>query len=285
MRLCRAISFSRSSRRGSIEFAVRIFHGRAWTLLLVLLVGLPAASHAISGEIVVGAAASLRAPVEEMVRDFETDHPGTRVRVVFGASSSIARQIEFGAPIGLYLSADTDWVSYLVNRSLVEEGAPFELASNRLVVVKRKGSSLILNTSSDLGLPAISRVALPPASVPLGRYAREWLEGEGLAKSVESRMVVTEHAQATLAAVENGHSDIAIVYETDAIRSEKTEVLYEIPLRDQPRIVYSATRVGLSPPTEEESAWIDYLKSPRARTILEEAGFGPVIPPDRSGDP
>ena len=259
--------------------------GRSWVFFLTFWLFLPIASSALSEEIVLGAAASLREPVQAMIDDFQAEHPEAGVRVVFGASNSIARQIEFGAPIAVFLSADPEWVAYLVDRSLVGKDEPFPIASNRLALVKEKGSELSVDAPSDLASTQIKRVAIPPSSVPLGRYARMWLRVGGLAESVDSKAMVTEHAQATLAAVENGHADIAFVYESDAVRSGKVEIAYEIDSQDQPRIVYSATRVGTALPSEQERLLVSYLKSPRARMILEEAGFGAVDSPDRSAGP
>ena len=285
MRLLAAFPACRGKSSGFPSGFVTRVRGRAWISFLTFWLSLPVASIALSEEVVLGAAASLREPIQAMVDDFQLDHPETGVRVVFGASNSIARQIEFGAPIAVFLSADPEWVAYLVDRSLVVKDEPFPIASNRLALVKEKGSELSVHVPSDLASTEIQRVALPPPSVPLGRYARMWLRAGGLAESVESKAMVTEHAQATLAAVENGHADIAFVYESDAVRSDKVEIAYEIASQEQPRIVYSATRVGTDLPTEQERALVSYLKSPRARMILEEAGFGAVGSSDGPAGP
>jgi len=41
------------------------------------------------------------------------------LRMSFGASSTLARQIEQGAPANLFASADEKWMDYLVDRKLM----------------------------------------------------------------------------------------------------------------------------------------------------------------------
>lgn len=255
-------------------------------LLLGVFLACGSTSNAAVAEIVIGAAVSLREPVEEMVRDFRATHPEAEIQVVFGASSTLARQIEFGAPLAIFLSADPQWIDHLIERSLIDEEDAFQIASNQLWVVKKKGSELKVADPADLFSAPVERLALPPESVPLGRYARLWLEGHDANTTMPGDVVITEHAQATLAAVENGHADAALVYRTDALRSTEVDVAYEIPASEQPEIVYSGVLLRSARANKQARDLLAYLKSPRARKILDEAGFGlqpsPETGPGRS---
>ena len=232
--------------------------------------------EAHSEDILLAAAVSLREPMEEIASRFEFSHPGTEVRIVFGASSTIARQIEFGAPIEIFISADARWVDYLVRLSRVDKSDTFSIGSNRLVVINKKGAALEIESGSDLVSEEVERVALPPESVPLGRYARVWLDGQGLSGSIDSRAIVTEHARATTAAVEHGHADAAIVYRTDALGSSEVEISFEIPSVDQPEIIYSAALLRPASKNRNAQEFFAYLKTPETSAILEQAGFGLV---------
>ena len=245
-----------------------IFFGFA--LLLVFSIS----SEVYSEEIVLASAVSLREPMEEIVSRFEVSHPDSEVRIVFGASSTIARQIEFGAPIEIFISADARWVDYLVRLSRVDKSDTFSIGSNRLVVINKKGAALDIESGSDLVSGEVERVALPPESVPLGRYARVWLDGQGLSGSIDSRAIVTEHARATTAAVEHGHADAAIVYRTDALGSSEVEISFEIPAVDQPEIIYSAALLRPASKNKNAQEFFAYLKTPETSAILEQAGFG-----------
>ncbi|MFP6638814.1 MAG: molybdate ABC transporter substrate-binding protein [Myxococcota bacterium] len=233
---------------------------------------------ASAAEVLVGSAVSLRAPMEELSLRFEATHPGTHVRWTFGSSSNLARQIQFGGPIDVFVSADERWVERLISLSLVDASDHFRIASNRLVVVTRRGAGLEINSPADLAGAEIDPIAVPPVAVPLGRYARAWLDHKGLAETLESRTVVTEHARATLAAVEHGYADAAIVYETDANQSSRVEVAYRIPISEHPEIIYSAALLRNAKQDRSARQFHEYVGSPEAKSILRRAGFSPFAP-------
>jgi molybdate transport system substrate-binding protein len=108
------------------------------------------------------------------------------------------------------------------------------------VVVARAELAPKIQKSSDLVSEAVKHVALPTPVVPAGHYAREWLARKGLLKVVEMRAVQTENVRATLAAVDAGNADAAIVYATDARVATSAKLAFEIPANEQPRIVYVA---------------------------------------------
>jgi molybdate transport system substrate-binding protein len=89
---------------------------------------------------------------------------------------------------------------------------------------------------------------------------------------LEPRIVRTEHARATLAAVDLGHADAAIVYATDARLARSARVAFEIPEAEQPRIVYVAARIAGG---EQAGRFLAFLGGPEARSALRTAGFGP----------
>ena len=77
------------------------------------------------------------------------------------------------------------------------------------------------------------RLALAdPSHVPAGRYARRALESAGLWAGVEPRVVVVGDVRAALAAVEVGAADRAVVYASDARRSDRVAVVWRLPPAD-----------------------------------------------------
>ena len=113
--------------------------------------------------------------------------------------------------------------------------------------------------------------------MPLGRYARIWLDRQGLSDSLDSRTIVTEHARATTAAVEHGHADAAIVYKTDALGSSDIEISFEISSVDQPEIIYSAALLRSASRNRGAQEFFAYLQKPEALDALEalESGDAP----------
>ena len=102
------------------------------TLLLALLLPLPAAAQGQT--VTVFAAASLTDSLKQ-VADAYKARTGTAVTLSFGASSTLARQIEQGAAADIFFSADTDWMDYLEKAGQIAPGTRKDLLGNRLVLV------------------------------------------------------------------------------------------------------------------------------------------------------
>jgi molybdate transport system substrate-binding protein len=218
----------------------------------------------------VGAAASLREVAEEIGKHFGERRSGARVEFAFGASNELAAQLRAGAPLDLLMSADE-----AIPRGLEEEGLagysrPF--AGNRLVVVARSEVGSRLTQPADLVGEAVGRIAMPSPAVPVGHYARAWLSRLGLLQAAEARIVQTENVRATLAAVDAGNADAAIVYATDAQVAGSAKVAFEIPDAEQPRIVYVVTLAKASRHMASRD-FVDFLVGAEGLRILKEAGF------------
>ena len=117
------------------------------------------------------------------------------------------------------------------------------------------------------------RVALPSPAVPLGRYARAWLEGGDHLDGLAGRIVLTEHARATLAAVEQGHADLAVLYASDARLGRRLRVLAEIDPDAHPAIRYVAAATTRAAGCPETRRLLEAWGGPRTRSRLVEAGF------------
>jgi molybdate transport system substrate-binding protein len=204
---------------------------------------------------------------------YEAAHPGARVRLALGASNALAEQLRSGAPLEILVSADPQIVDRLASEGLVAEGGRRRVAGNRLVVLVRAELAGRLGSAADLARPEIRRIAIPSPAVPVGRYGREWLAARGLLASLAPRAIATEDARATLAAVDAGNADAAIVYATDARLASSARVAFEIPAAEQPEIVYEAAlRAGAS---AEARRFFAFLAGAEASRALAASGFAP----------
>jgi molybdate transport system substrate-binding protein len=256
------------SRLGHGPIAIRAAVGAALTLCLALW-----ARPGAADDWVIGAAASLREPVEWLVADQRARHPEHEIAVVFGASSSVAAQIRLGAPIDVFLSANRQLVDDLINRDQIDAESVFAFARNRLVVIAPLEGVAAFDDPGALAAAEIRRVALPSEAVPLGRYARVWLASRGLADVLAPRQVTTEHARATLAAVAAGNADIGIVYASDARSSDRVRVVYAVPDPDAPVIAYYAARTKSARESEGLHPLQRALHEPGFRAALQRADF------------
>ncbi|HET7197023.1 MAG TPA: molybdate ABC transporter substrate-binding protein [Burkholderiales bacterium] len=238
----------------------------ALTLAALLLAG---AAHAQTT--LVFAAASLKNALDEAAHAYAAG----KVVVSYGASSTLARQIESGAPADVFISADLDWMDYLGKRGLLLPGTRRDLLGNRLVLIAPATQPVKLAPAPGFALAKAlggGRLALAdPASVPAGRYARAALEKLGVWDSVAGRLAAAENVRAALAFVARGEAPLGIVYATDAREEPRVRVAGVFPDDTHPPIIYPAALLRGARPGAREL--LDFLAGPRAGAIFEKHGF------------
>ena len=242
--------------------------------LSIALLALPALARA-ADPVVVYAAASLTNAFEDIGRAWAArGHPAPKFSVA--ASSTLAKQIEQGAPAGIFASADEQWMDYLAGRNLVDAASRRDLASNSLVLVvpADRPSTVDLKLGTDFAaLFTGQRIATgDPAHVPVGRYAEQALKNLGGWNAVAPRLVRAESVRSALAFVERGEVGAGIVYSTDAAISSKVKVAGTFPASSHPAIVYPIALVA-GRGDAEARALLAFLTGPEARTILKRHGF------------
>jgi len=200
------------------------------------------------------------------------------LRLSFASSSTLARQIEQGAPANLFASADEQWADYLDKRGLLAPGTRVNLLSNELVLVVPRERARQFDISPALDLAALlgptGRIATgDPAHVPVGIYAKQALIKLGLWAAVEPRLAPTEDVRSALLLVERGEAPAGIVYATDAAASPAVAVAGVFPAGSHEPVTYpfAIVRDGDTP---EAQALLAFLSGPQARDVFAKRGFG-----------
>jgi len=225
------------------------------------------------GPIRTGVASSLHEIALDLARDLAAERPPLRVEASFGASSALARQLELGAPIDVLVSADERIVAALTERGLLVSTSIREIARGRLSLVTRTGSAFAGLGIEALRSPLLERLAVPGAAVPLGRYGRAWLEERGLLDELKGRIVATENARATLAALEQGHVDLALLYETDLRLGRALQPIHRPDPKAYPEIRYEVARASRSAGCAEIDRVLEAWQTQATRARLLLAGF------------
>ena len=199
---------------------------------------------------------------------------GINVEFNFAASSTLARQIEEGAPADIFFSADEAQMNRLAGNGLIDSATRRSRLGNSLVVVIPSDSAWHIKSANDLTNAALKQIALAdPKAVPAGVYARLWLEKLRLWPVIEPKVVPTENVRAALAAVASGNVDAGIVYKTDAAISKRAKIAYEVPPAEGPDISYPMALVKDSKQPEAAKKFLDYLSSEEAGQVFTRYGF------------
>jgi len=235
---------------------------------------LPLAVHA--QEVTVFAAASLTDAMKDISAKWvEAGHQP--LRMSFGSSSTLARQIEQGAPANVFASADEKWMDYLVQKQLIAAGTRRSLLGNDLVLVVPADKSLhvTIGKSFDLAglLGANGRLATgDPAHVPVGIYAEQALRKLGMWDSISPRLARTEDVRAALLLVERGEAPAGIVYATDAAVSKAVMIAGTFPADSHDPVSYPFA-ITKSGDTADARVLLDFLTGPAARAVFVQRGF------------
>ncbi len=244
---------------------------RVFALIAALVLALPAGAQAVT----IFAAASLADAMNALVKRYSG--PGTPVRTSYAASSTLARQIENGAPADLFFSADEPWMDYLQKRSLIVPGSRVSLLGNELVLVAPAATARPVELRKGLDLAALlggGRLAVgDPANVPAGIYAKQALAWLGVWNLAEPRLVRAENVRVALAYVERGEAPLGIVYATDAALARGVSVVGRFPPESHDPIRYPLAIVA-GRDTNDVRAFHSYLKGDEARGIFSRFGFG-----------
>lgn len=221
--------------------------------------GCGSGAKAKSEQITVLAAASLTESFTTLAHEYERAHPGVRVRLVFGASSSLARQVAAGAPADVIATASPSTI-----RGLGGVGRPAVFAHNRLAIAVPPGNPGHVHGLADLARPAL-RVAVCAPQVPCGDAARRAFAAAHVAGRPDT---YEQDVKAVLAKVELGEVDAGLVYRTD-IQAAGRRVL-GLPV--EPPVVAAYPIVALR---AAGSGFVAFVRSARGRAVLAAAGFDP----------
>ena len=245
-------------------------------LRIVTLVALLASSIGVRAEqqTRVFAAASLTNALNDVAAQWKNaGHPAPSL--AFASSSSLAKQIDSGAPVDVFASADVTWMDYLDDRGRIVAGSRVNLLGNELVLIAPKRRPVVVEIKAGFDLAAAFSGKLctgEPGVVPVGIYTKQSLESLGWWASLQGRIVGTDDVRAALAFVERGECPLGIVYATDAGISDKVEVLGRFPESTHAPIVYPFALV--SGGRADARAFLDYLTtSPDAAAIYQRYGF------------
>ena len=233
-------------------------------------------------QITVFAAASLKNALDDVNAAF-TKATGIKVVTSYEASSTLARQIEQGAPADLFISADLRWMDYVAERKLINPDTRVNLLGNKLVLIapadSKLGNITIGQGFAIAKLAGDGRIAVADVkAVPAGFYAKAALEKLGAWAAAEPKLAQAENVRATLAFVARCETPIGIVYETDAKIEPKVKIIGVFPDDSYPPVTYpvAATTDTKKPGVGQ---YFSFLRTLPAKAIFERYGFSYLIKP------
>lgn len=243
---------------------------RLLLLLLIILSFLPVPARA--DEIRLSVAASMTEAVKELSAGYRANHPEVAIMPNFGGSGALAKQISQGAPADLFISANPEWMDFLIKAGRISPATVRPFARNSLVVIGNP--ALMINDLT--ALTTLARIAIgSPRSVPAGQYAAQALRAVGIYAQLagSGKLVIAQDVRQALLYAERGEVDAALVYKTDALLAQRAVIVYAVPPELHGAIIYpmGLTMTGGAKPAAR--AFSKYLATPAATAVLKKYGF------------
>jgi molybdate transport system substrate-binding protein len=221
--------------------------------------------------LLVSAASNLIPAFEELGQQYQ-EQTGTQVVFNFAASGQLAQQIEQGAPVDLFVSADVDYVKELAAKGRVVPDTVQIYARGRLTLWARADSRLHIETVQDLLKPEVQRVAIAnPEHAPYGVVARQALQAAEVWNNIQNKLVLGENVRQTLQFAETGDVDVAIIPLSLSITSAGHWAL--VPEDLHPPINQALGVVTDSPRQSAARDFAAFITGPQGRHILSKYGY------------
>ena len=243
------------------------------TALLIAGLGF---SFAASAKVTVFAAASMTDALQQVAKDYAKQNPKNEVVFSFASSSTLAKQIEEGAPADIFVSASNKWMKYLSEKDLTVKETEKVLVGNDLVLiapVKSAVNSVDIAKGEWINALKDSYLSVgDPAHVPAGQYAEEALTKLNLWDKVQDRLARAKDVRGALALVERAEAPYGIVYSTDAKISQQVKTVAVFPADSHKPIVYPVSILKDHDNTDARD-FLKYLESDAAKKVLVGYGF------------
>ena len=237
-------------------------------LLLSLPVGSCSKPAASEHPATVFAAASLTAAFEDLAKAFEASSPGYKVDLHFAGTPQLVVQLQEGAPVDVFASADQLNMQRVVATGKTA-AEPRIFARNGLAIVVAPGNPKGIKGLADLGRAGLRAVLCGP-EVPAGHYARE-----ALARAQVTVTSVSDepNVKAVISKVQLGEVDAGIVYVTDTRDAGAAVGAVAIPDEQNVSATYPVALMTAGHGRAAGDAFVVFLLSAEGQRILAAHGF------------
>ena len=238
------------------------------------------ASSARQGEtLTVYAAASLKSALVKLKAAYETANPGSTLTLSTDSSAALEAKIEQGAPVDIFLSADTTNPRRLVDKGLVD-GDVVTFARNVLAIIVPAANPASIHTPADLADSGV-RVIAAGDSVPITNYASRLVTNlarlpgyppDFPAKYTANIVTREDNVAAVVAKIQLGEGDAAIVYATD-VRGSAKVLAIAVPDGANVPATYGGVVLKNSKYAAPAHAFLAWVAGSQGQAILASFGF------------
>lgn len=247
-----------------------------YIILLSFVFGIHISCKKSDQNIKLFAAAGTMLATNEVCDSF-TDKNNIILEKNYAASGALARQIQSGAEADIYISANKQWIDYLIHNEILKEESVSKFATNRLVIICPKNHDVSIEFNSDFDIKSSIKENISigdPKYVPVGKYAKQVLDTLGWYEQIQKQIILAKDVTSVLHYVELGECDWGIVYYSEAIKSNKVKIAFEIPSELHNPINFY---IGLINDNTDTRKLYNYFTNNTGQNIFVRHGFTTTI--------
>ena len=237
--------------------------------VILCVLALTGCNKSSQNELNISVATSLLNPINEIIKEYENEN-NVKVNINFGGSGTLKSQIENGADVCAYFSANENFMDELVEKNIVKKDEINVPISNSLVLIKSDKCKYDIKSLKDLLKYDITMAIGQIDTVPAGQYAKESLEKLNIFNEIKDKLVYGKDVSAVKNYVETSEVDLGIVYKSDSLDLKSSQVVLEIPKNLHENINYTLAPINSS---EDGKKIIEFINSKYSKKILREYGF------------
>lgn len=251
-------------------------------VLFIFLVDTDTRDQTTNQTLTVFAAASLTDAFEELGTAFEAQNADVDVQLSFAGSSTLATQINEGAPVDVFASANMAQMNNVITAGNVE-GASIIFAQNRLVIIVPSDNPRNIQSLQDLATPGVMLV-VAAEGVPVREYTETMLTAATEAYGTDfpakvRENIISEEANVRLVAtkITLGEADAGVVYTSD-VTPDIAESVLMIPVPDAYNVIATYPIAVLKNGENSDLArrFVAFVMSPDGQSILAKWNFMPL---------
>ncbi len=224
----------------------------------------------------VAAAADLQSAMPEIAQAFEKQ-AGTSVEVSYGSSGNFYAQIQNGAPLDVFFSADSEFPQKLEESGLAEPHSAVIYAIGKIVLWMAADASCNPEHAGWKCLldQAVKRIAIAnPAHAPYGRAAVTALQKAGIYDAVKAKLVLGENISQAAQFVQSGNAQAGIIAQSLALSPAlQGGKRWMIPAELYPPIEQGVVVLKSAKEKSAAQEFVKFATQGPGREILAKCGF------------
>jgi molybdate transport system substrate-binding protein len=228
------------------------------------------AAPAEAGQTHVAVAANFTEPAKEIAALFK-QKTGNVALLSFGASGAFFTQITHGAPFEVFLSADSERPKAAVDGGYAVPDSLFTYAIGKLVLWSR----VVDVTDGEAALKAGKFLKLSianPIAAPYGTAAVETMKALGVYDALKAKIVQGNSVAQAFQFVDTRNAEVGFVA-LSQLYGVTAGTRWEVPPTLYSPIRQDAVLLKPGANSEPSKAFLEFLKGPEARAIIERFGY------------